>query len=67
MEKKKAPLKYLGKETTRLHLRRLYPFLKNEYRIIDKKEIGSKEVFTELFGDIPYDENHLKVLFLYQK
>ena len=67
MEKKKAPLKYLGKETTRLHLKRLYPFLKTEYRAIEKKELESKSVFTELFGDIPFDENRLKVLFLYQK
>lgn len=64
--KKKVELKNLGKENTRLHLRRLYPFLKNEYRIIDKKEIGSKEVFLELFGNEPYNENNLRVLFLYQ-
>ena len=66
MIKKKTQLKNLGKETTRLHLRRLYPFLNQEFRTITKKEIDSEKVFTELFGEVPFDSNLLQVLFAYQ-
>jgi hypothetical protein len=66
MIKKKTQLKNLGKETTRLHLRRLYPFLKQEFRTITKKEIDSEKVFKELFGEVPFDSNLLQILFAYQ-
>ena len=33
------------------HLKRLHPFLRNEFRTIKKAEIKKKSVFVELFGE----------------
>lgn len=52
---------------TQLHLQRFYPFLRGQFRTIEKKEIKSKTVFKELFGENePFNENKLKVLYLFQ-
>lgn len=64
--KKRLVMKNLGKEHTKAHLKRLFPFLEKEYRAITEKEIKSKEVFKELFGEESFDEEKLRRLFLYQ-
>lgn len=67
MGKIKLPLgTSLAKRDTRLHLKRLFPFLETPYRTITEKESKSKEVFKELFGDEPFDAEKLRRLFLYQ-
>ena len=54
------------KETTRTHLRRFFPYLKIEYRKLDKKELRKKETLKELFGDAETNLEKLKVIFNYQ-
>ena len=67
MPKKKVALKNLGKAHTKAHLKRFYPFLRNEFRTITKKEINSKDVYAELFGKEPYDKSKLYALYAFQK
>jgi len=52
--------------TQKLHLRRLFPYLKTEYRKLDKKELRKKETLKELFGDAEKNLEKLKVIFDYQ-
>lgn len=59
-------MKDLGKIHTKSHLKRLFPFLENEYRKINKDELKSKDVFTELFPGEDFDAEKLRRLFLYQ-
>jgi len=55
-----------AKETQKLHLRRFFPYLKIEYRKLDKKELKKKETLKELFGDAETNLEKLKVIFDYQ-
>lgn len=48
------------------YLKSKFPFLKNTYRPLEKKEINSKEVFKEFFGDIEYVDGYLKAIYYYQ-
>ena len=50
----------------KLHLRRFFPYLKTEYRKLDKKELRKKETLKELFGDDETNIEKLKVVFDYQ-
>ena len=54
------------KETNRIHLRRMFPFLKKEYRKLNKSELNKKEVLHEIFGEHETDFQKLKILFTYQ-
>jgi len=54
------------KETTRMHLRRFLPYLKKEYRKLEKKELRKKETLKELFGNDETSIEKLKVIFHYQ-
>lgn len=54
------------KETTRIHLRRLFPFLKKEYRKLDSKELKKLDVLHELFGSDEKSLVKLKVVYEYQ-
>ena len=54
------------KETNRVHLKRLFPFLNNEYRPLDKKELTKITTLHELFGPTETDMEKLKVIFEYQ-
>jgi len=54
------------KETQRMHLRRFFPYLKIEYRKLDKKELKKTETLKELFGDAERNMEKLKVIFDYQ-
>lgn len=66
-KKNKIPLgDSFKKETNRIHLRRLFPFLKNEFRKINKSELNKIEVLHELFGSKETDLEKLKILFNYQ-
>ena len=65
----KTPIKLgdsFAKETNRIHLRRLVPYLKKEYRTLDKKELTKIETLNELFGAEENDISKLKVVFDYQ-
>lgn len=53
-------------ETTRMHLRRFFPYLKTEYRKLEKKELRKKETLKELFGNDETSIEKLKVIFNYQ-
>ena len=50
----------------KIHLRRFFPYLKTEYRKLDKKELKKKETLKELFGDAETNIEKLKVIFDYQ-
>jgi hypothetical protein len=50
----------------KIHLRRFFPYLKTEYRKLDKKELRKKETLKELFGDAETNIEKLKVIFDYQ-
>lgn len=54
------------KETNRIHLRIFFPFLRKEYRKLDKKELNRKETLHELFGQEETDMEKLKIIFEYQ-
>jgi hypothetical protein len=48
-QKQKVELKNLGKQHTKDFLKKYHPFLKKEFRPLDKSELNSDEVFNELF------------------
>ena len=50
----------------KIHLRRFFPYLKTEYRKLNKKELRKKETLKELFGDDETNIEKLKVVFDYQ-
>jgi len=50
----------------KIHLRRFFPYLKTEYRKLNKKELKKKETLKELFGDAESNIEKLKVIFDYQ-
>lgn len=52
--------------TQKIHLRRFFPYLKTEYRKLDKKELNKKETLKELFGENETNIEKLKVIFDYQ-
>ena len=54
------------RETNRMHLKRFFPFLKKEYRQLNKTDLKSEKVLKELFGDKEDDLNKLKVVYEYQ-
>lgn len=66
MRKKKVELRTLGKAHTIQHFKTIIPYLNKEYRPLLKSELKSKEVFTELFGNEPFDENKLKAIYEFQ-
>lgn len=49
------------------HLLHYFPFLKKEFRQIEKKELKSEKTFKELFPDEVVDFSKLKAIFEYQK
>lgn len=50
------------------HLLHFFPFLKNEFRTLDKKEITSEETFKELFPEEKhFDSYKLKAIYEFQK
>lgn len=54
------------KKTNRLHLIRIFPFLKNTYRKLEQKELNDLKVLHEIFGETETDLTKLKVVFEYQ-
>lgn len=50
----------------KMHLRRFFPYLKVEYRKLDKKELKKTETLKELFGNDETNIQKLKVVFDYQ-
>ena len=67
IKKTKIPLgDSFNKETNRIHLRRLFPFLKHKYRTIEKKELNSKTTLNEIFGESETNLEKLLVLYKYQ-
>lgn len=68
MAKKKVELKQLGKQHTKDFLLKYHPFLKQNFRSLDKKELKSVEVFNELFPNSPtIDLYKLRAIYEYQK
>ena len=68
MAKKKVEMKNLGKAHTKEFLQMVHPFLKKEYRPLEKKELNNEEVFKELFGEEePYYSYKLRAVYEYQK
>ena len=68
MAKKKIQMNDLGKVHVKEHLKMVHPFLKREFRLLDKKELNNKEVFVELFGESePFDASKLRAVYEYQK
>lgn len=68
MAKKIIDLKDLGKAHVKKHLKMVHPFLKREFRTLEKKELTSKEVFVELFGEKEtFDATKLQAIYEYQK
>lgn len=69
MAKKKIKLPLgtsLLKHEQKQFLKSKFPFLSNQYRPLDKKELNSKETFKELFGDVPYVDGWLLAVYFYQ-
>jgi len=65
--KTKLPLGIsLGKHEQKLFLKSKFPFLKSDFRALDKKEIKSEKVFKELFGDIDFVDGWLQAVYFYQ-
>lgn len=49
------------------HLLHFFPFLKKEFRTLDKKEITSEEIFKELFPEEKhFDSYKLKAIYEFQ-
>lgn len=67
MAKEKIEMKELGKTHTKQHLLRLFPFLKKEFRQLDKKELKNEKTFLELFPNEEIDYSKLKAVYEYQK
>jgi len=68
MAKKVIEMKDLGKSHIKKHLKMVHPFLKREFRTLEKKELTSKEVFIELFGEKEiFDASKLHAIYEYQK
>ena len=67
MVKEKIEMKELGKIHTKQHLLRLFPFLKKEFRPLDKKELKNEKTFLELFPNEDIDYSKLKAIYEYQK
>jgi hypothetical protein len=66
--KKKVALSGLGSQHQADNLRRFYPFLRNQYRLISLDEIQSEKVFKELFGDnAEVNLEHLNALYQFQQ
>jgi hypothetical protein len=51
MINKKVKLSELGRTTKKEHLQMVHPFLRQEFRTIERKELTSEKVFKELFGE----------------
>jgi len=54
------------KETNRLHLQRLFPFLQTDYRKLNKSELKNLKTLKELFGDAETNLERLNIVFKYQ-
>lgn len=66
-KKIKIPLgSNLQRGTYKMHLKRLFPFLNNQYREIKKDELNSLETLHELFGENETDLHKLTVIYEYQ-
>lgn len=59
-------MKDLGKAHSKAHLKRLFPYLEKEYRMITEKETKSKEVFLELFPNEEIDLEKLSRIYYVQ-
>ncbi len=57
----------LGKEHVKANLTRLFPFLNSSFRIINKDEINSKKVLSEIFGDTETDMIKLYAIYKFQQ
>jgi len=51
----------------REHLLHFFPFLKKEFRRLDKKELKNEETFIELFGKEKVDFSKLRAVYEFQK
>ena len=51
----------------REHLLHFFPFLKKEFRRLDKKELKNEETFKELFGNEKVDLSKLRAVYEFQK
>ena len=51
----------------REHLLHYFPFLKKEFRELEKSDIDNETTFKELFPDEEIDLSKLKAIALYQK
>jgi len=51
----------------REHLLHFFPFLKKEFRRLDKKELKNEETFVELFGKEKVDFSKLRAVYEFQK
>jgi hypothetical protein len=68
MAKKKIQMTDLGKSHKKEHLRMVHPFLKKDFRTLEKKELNNPEVFAELFGNSEtFDASKLRAIYEYQK
>lgn len=56
----------LGKINFRNNLKRIFPFLGNEYRKLSKDELNNEKVLKELFGEKETDLHKLEVIYKYQ-
>jgi len=48
------------------HLLHFFPFLRTEFRKLDKKELKSEKTFKELFPNESIDFSKLRTLYKYQ-
>ncbi len=68
MAKKNVPLSSLGSQHVKDNLRRFYPFLRKEFRIVKETELGNEKVFKELFGDeAEVNLEYIRAIFKYQQ
>jgi len=66
-QKIKLPLgTSLLKHEQKKYLKNKFPFLKQEFRKLEAKELKSKEVFKELFGEVSFVDGWLKAIYFYQ-
>ena len=68
MTKKKQPKETSEQSKPRLkHLRHFVPYLRKDYRELNKDELSNQETFTELFPNETYDPIKLRTIYEYQQ
>ena len=66
--KKKVQMSTLGNQHTKDNLKRFYPFLRKEFRIVKENEIDKPEVLKELFPDDENaDQEWVRAIFKFQQ